>query len=89
MAINTLEKAALFQKSLDLLAVQELTTGWMDKNAGQVKYSGGKEVKIPKMELDLFSTTVFHLAGILVHPACSQFLYRQKIQRFLEQGSFF
>lgn len=52
MAINILEKAALFQKSLDLLAVQELTTGWMDKNAGQVKYSGGKEVKIPKMELD-------------------------------------
>ena len=51
MAINTLEKAALFQKSLDLLAVQELTTGWMDKNAGQVKYSGGKEVKIPKLSL--------------------------------------
>ncbi len=52
MAINTLEYAALFQKNLDLLAVQEAVTGWMDANAGQVKYKGGAEVKIPKMSVD-------------------------------------
>lgn len=51
MAINTLETATLFQKTLDLLAVREMTTGWMDKNAGQVIYTGGAEVKIPKLAL--------------------------------------
>lgn len=49
MAINTLATATIFQQNLDLLAVQESVTGWMDGNAGQVKYSGGAEVKIPKM----------------------------------------
>ena len=52
MAVNTLQYATLFQKNLDLLAVQEALTGWMDANAGQVKYSGGAEVKIPKMSVD-------------------------------------
>lgn len=51
-AINTLQYATLFQKNLDLLAVQESVTGWMDANAGQVLYSGGAEVKIPKMTVD-------------------------------------
>lgn len=51
MAINTLEMAKLFQKNLDLLAVQEMLTGWMDANAGQVIYHGGNEVKIPKMSI--------------------------------------
>lgn len=49
MAINTLETAKLFQRNLDKLAVQEMTTGWMDANAEQVIYNGGSEVKIPKM----------------------------------------
>lgn len=52
MAINALQYATLFQKNLDLLAVQESVTGWMDANAGQVLYSGGAEVKIPKMTVD-------------------------------------
>lgn len=52
MAINTLAYATLFQKNLDLLAVRESVTGWMDANAGQVKYTGGKEIKIPKMTVD-------------------------------------
>ena len=52
MAINTLEYAAIFQKSLDTLAVREAVTGWMDKNAGQVIYHGGAEVKIPKISVD-------------------------------------
>lgn len=49
MAINTLATETLFQRKLDLLAVQEAVTGWMDANAGQVIYHGGKEVKIPKL----------------------------------------
>ena len=44
MALNTLATATLFQTQLDKIAVQEATTGWMDANAGQVKYSGGAEV---------------------------------------------
>lgn len=51
MAINAIEAAALFQTNLDLLAVREATTGWMDANAGQVLYNGGAEVKIPKISV--------------------------------------
>ena len=51
MAINTLATAIIFQQELDKAAVQESVTGWMDANAGQVKYTGGREVKIPKMAL--------------------------------------
>lgn len=52
MAINTLATATLFQNTLDKVAIQEMTTGWMDANAGQVIYNGGAEVKIPKMSVD-------------------------------------
>lgn len=51
MAINTIETASLFQKTLDKAAVADATTGWMEANAGQVIYTGGAEVKIPKMSL--------------------------------------
>ena len=51
MAINTLETAILFEQKLDLIAIQDATTGWMDSNSGQIKYTGGAEVKIPKMSL--------------------------------------
>jgi len=47
MAINTLEYAKLFQTQLDLQAVQQATSGWMEANAGQVIYNGGNEIKIP------------------------------------------
>lgn len=47
--INTLEFAKLMQTQLDQQMVAELTSGWMEANAGQVKYSGGDEVKIPTM----------------------------------------
>lgn len=49
MAINTLATATNFQNALDVLAVREAVTGWMEVNASQVKYTGGAEVKIPKM----------------------------------------
>lgn len=48
---NVLEYAKLFETNLDLLAVQTLKTGFMDGNSGQVKYSGGNEVKVPKMSV--------------------------------------
>ena len=51
MPINTLATATLFQNTLDQIAVQEATTGWMDTNAGQVIYNGGAEVKIPKINI--------------------------------------
>ncbi|ENJ9653544.1 hypothetical protein AB2T14_001152 [Clostridium botulinum] len=49
---NLLQYSTIFQNELDKIAVQEMVTGWMDSNAGQVKYTGGKEVKIPKLSVD-------------------------------------
>lgn len=49
---NTIQYATLFQQALDKAAVAKLTSGWMDANAGQVIYNGGKEVKIPKINMD-------------------------------------
>lgn len=47
MPINTLEYAKLFQSQLDTQIVQAATSGWMEANAGEVKYNGGNEIKIP------------------------------------------
>lgn len=52
MPINTLEYAKMFQTTLDEQMVALSTSGWMESNAGQVKYSGGNEVKIPKITMD-------------------------------------
>lgn len=52
MPINTLETAILFQQQLDKQMIEGATSGWMEANAGQVKYSGGAEVKIPKINMD-------------------------------------
>ena len=49
MPINTLATADIFQRNLDKLAVREAVTGFMDANAGQVIYTGGATVKVPKM----------------------------------------
>lgn len=49
MAINKIEYAKLMMTALDQKAVQMLTSGWMEANAGQVIYHGGDEVKIPTM----------------------------------------
>ena len=42
---NNIAYAALFQTVLDEQMVQESTTGWMDANAGNIIYNGGKNVK--------------------------------------------
>lgn len=49
---NNIEFATLLQNSLDQQMVQGLLTGFMDSNAGDVKYQGGNEVKIPTIALD-------------------------------------
>lgn len=48
---NDINYAELFQTVLDEQIVQESVTGWMDANAGQIQYNGGKDVKIPKMTM--------------------------------------
>lgn len=49
--MNTMEYAAVFMQELDSQMVENSTSGWMEANAGQVQYSGGAEVKIPKMQM--------------------------------------
>lgn len=49
---NTIEKAVILQKALDGQMVQQSTSGWMEANAGQVIYTGGDEIKLPKMSVD-------------------------------------
>lgn len=49
---NTLQYAQVLQNALDQAAIQGSLTGWMDRNAGKVKYQGGKEVKIPELTTD-------------------------------------
>lgn len=49
MAINTIQFATLLQQKLDEQITAHSTTGWMEANAGQVKYSGGKEIKVPSI----------------------------------------
>ncbi len=51
MAINTIQAATVFQKKLDEHAVHGQLTGWMDANAGQVIYDGGKDIKIPRAKV--------------------------------------
>ena len=51
MAVNTIELATVFQKALDTKATEKLTSGWMEGNLGNVIYNGGKEIKIPKLDM--------------------------------------
>ncbi|MDE7433185.1 MAG: hypothetical protein K2N34_14900 [Lachnospiraceae bacterium] len=49
---NYIETATICQKELDTAAVADTCTGWMDANAENVIYDGGREVKIPKVTMD-------------------------------------
>lgn len=49
---NLIEQAKIFQEELDKQVVAAATSGWMENNAGQVKYNGGNEVKIPQISMD-------------------------------------
>lgn len=50
--VNSIENMKLFQETLDLVAIQDLKTGFMDGNFNGIKYIGGDEVKIPDMDTD-------------------------------------
>ena len=52
MAINTIEFATLLQQKLDEQVIAQSTSGWMEANAGQVIYNGGKEIKVPSMSMN-------------------------------------
>lgn len=49
---NTIEWGVLFQRALDEQLIQGATSGWMEPNASLIQYTGGKEVKVPKMLVD-------------------------------------
>ena len=49
MAINTLEMAKIFQQELDKQMLTAGTSGWMEANASNVKYSGGDTVRMPSI----------------------------------------
>lgn len=49
---NVLEYAKIFMEQLDKQVVAQATSGWMEANAGLVKYNGGDEVKIPIISMD-------------------------------------
>ena len=49
---NNLEYATTFQSELDKAAVEQATSGWMELNDKLVRYNGGAEVKIPKLDMD-------------------------------------
>lgn len=51
MAFNTIQMASNFQKVLDQQMLVGSTTGFMEVNAGQVKYDGGDTVKIPTISM--------------------------------------
>lgn len=49
MPLNTLEYTKVMQPALDQHIVNNATSGWMEANAGQVQYEGGKEIKIARI----------------------------------------
>ena len=49
---NNIETVTLFQAACDRQLIEGATSGWMEANAGQVKYSGGRDVKIPALSTD-------------------------------------
>lgn len=49
---NNIETTTLFQKACDQQLIEGATSGWMEANAGQVQYSGGREIKIPTLSTD-------------------------------------
>lgn len=49
---NVLEYSTIFRPELDKAFEQQATSTWMDANAGQVIYNGGKYIKIPTINMD-------------------------------------
>lgn len=49
---NIFQYAKIFQNQLDKQVEAQATSGWMESNAGQVIYNGGREIKIPVITMD-------------------------------------
>lgn len=49
---NVLEYSTIFQTELDKAFEAQATSTWMDANAGQVIYNGGKYIKIPTINME-------------------------------------
>lgn len=52
MSLNVSEARTVFQNELDKQMMEELTSSFMDDNAGEVIYEGGSDIKIPSIEMD-------------------------------------
>ena len=48
---NNIEYAKVFQTELDRQMTEGATSGWMEDNAEQAVYTGGKEIKLPTVSL--------------------------------------
>lgn len=49
---NNLGYATIFQQELDKKFAQDSVTAWMARNAQLSQYNGGREIKIPKLDMD-------------------------------------
>ena len=54
---NLLQYTEIWTKILDQQVTQQATSGWMEANAGQVQYTGGKYVKVPTLSMRGWVTT--------------------------------
>ena len=52
MGLNISEVRSIFQNELDKQMMEILTSSFLDDNAGQVIYTGGKEIKIPRISME-------------------------------------
>lgn len=52
MGFNVGEARTVFQNELDKQMMEVLTSAFMDENAKDIIYNGGREIKIPKMTMD-------------------------------------
>jgi len=49
---NVISYASIFQAELDKIILPQLTSARMELGASRVRYTGGAEVKIPKISMD-------------------------------------
>lgn len=49
---NNIQYATIFQKELDKAMVEGATSGWMELNEGLIQYQGGRDIKIPSIDMD-------------------------------------
>lgn len=85
MPLNTINYASVLQNKLDRRMVETSTSGWMEANAGQVIYNGGKSIKVPRMEL----TGLMDYDRDLGYPQGSVTLTYQTLDMTMDRGTSF